>query len=65
MVIGSFGLILGLRLEHGLLWWLQLSVCGLGRLLGLIPVRADVDGPRPGCPTHLSREIHVTASSGV
>jgi hypothetical protein len=43
--VDSFGLILGLRLGQGLLWWLQPRVCGLGRLLGLAPVRADVDGP--------------------
>ena len=40
------GWILGL----GVLWWLQPSVCGLGRLVALVPVRADVDGPRHTVP---------------
>jgi hypothetical protein len=58
MVVGSFGLILGLRLALwiGLVQLRLLRACGLGRVWGLNAVGAQVDGSlrtvprRCGCP---------------
>jgi hypothetical protein len=71
MVVGSFGLILGLglrlRLRLALEWWLQLVVSGFCRLLGLTPVHADVDGSlrtvprRRVCPDCGSAAVAIAA----